>query len=132
MIRHTRELFTPDPVPPMVLSCFNAALVSTATGVVFATRCHAMQVSREDNTGSAPWGYDWSVSFLTDVEPSATSSRLVVSYNGVSGTGTVSAQVSVTINVARNTFSCPMLVRPMTMVPLGLIATGCCTAVFVW
>ncbi|CAM9800578.1 unnamed protein product [Ectocarpus sp. 6 AP-2014] len=41
-----------------------------------------VQVSREANTAS---GYDWSVTFLTDVEPSATSSRLVVSYNGLAG-----------------------------------------------
>lgn len=61
--------------------------MSSATLFVFPT-----QVSREANSGA---GYDWSVSFLTDVEPSATSSRLVVSYNGVSGTGAISALVSV-------------------------------------
>lgn len=40
------------------------------------------QVSRVVNSAS---GYDWIVTFLTDVEPSATSSRMVVSYNGLVG-----------------------------------------------
>lgn len=40
------------------------------------------QVSRDANSAS---GFDWSVTFVTDVEPSATSSRIVVSYNGLVG-----------------------------------------------
>lgn len=40
------------------------------------------QVSRVANSAS---GFDWSVTFVTDVEPSATSSRIVVSYNGLVG-----------------------------------------------
>lgn len=45
---------------------------------------------------NAASGYDWSVTFLTDVEPSATSSRLEVSYNGLSGAldGDITAEVS--------------------------------------
>lgn len=41
-------------------------------------------------------GYDWSVTFLTDVEPSAFSDRMMVSYNGMVGNleGGVTAEVS--------------------------------------
>lgn len=60
----------------------------------FLLSCNPIQVSREENT-SGP-GYEWSISFLTDVEPSATSTRLVASDNGVTvtGTGDVVAEVS--------------------------------------
>lgn len=52
-----------------------------------------VQVAREGNSAS---GYDWSVKFLTDVEPSSTSSRMVVSYNGLVGTlgGDITIEVS--------------------------------------
>lgn len=54
--------------------------------------CSALQVTREENGAS---GYDWSVTFLSDFEPSATSSRLMVSYNGLAGAldGDVTAEV---------------------------------------
>lgn len=52
-----------------------------------------LQVAREENSAS---GYDWSVKFLTDVEPSSTSGRMVVSYNGLVGAldGDITMEVS--------------------------------------